>query len=187
MGTKLPASPVGFDSPADRRGSASAVGGAQLPVCNAFRRVLRPAPATADQYDVSQCVAAVGGPRVALMFLTRAGLPYEQLWAEWLGSAAGLLPAQHVQARSQCRLNATSPYGMLSPTDARTEPVVFLPCIAALAAGMITCSLCTGCANITTSASLLLAMQHCGAGGLDPARAVVFVDAAAVRKAVHVC
>ena len=57
-----------------------------------------------DDYDVAHCVAAVGGPRVALMFLTRGGLPYEQLWAEWLGSAAGLLPAQHVQVRTYCSL-----------------------------------------------------------------------------------
>ena len=62
------------------------------------RRVLRPEREAAyDAYDVDQCAAAVGASRVALMFLTRGGLPYEQLWAAWLGSAAGLLPAQHVQ------------------------------------------------------------------------------------------
>ena len=52
-------------------------------------------------------------PRVALMFLTRAGLPYEQLWAEWLASAAGLLPAQHIQV---CGSSAFYPITWVNPS-----------------------------------------------------------------------
>ena len=66
-----------------------------------MRRGMRPGGEPARAYNASQCAAAVGAPHVALMFLTRAGLPYEALWAEWLGAAAGLLPAQHVQVRGQ--------------------------------------------------------------------------------------
>ena len=36
-------------------------------------------------------------PRVALMFLTRGALPYEQLWAEWFRDVTEVLPLDGLQ------------------------------------------------------------------------------------------
>ena len=36
-------------------------------------------------------------PRVALMFLTRGALPYEQLWAEWFRDVTEVLPLEGLQ------------------------------------------------------------------------------------------
>ena len=47
----------------------------------------------------SVCNDALGVDRVALMFLMRGEAYHEELWRRWLDSAAGLLPAQALQAR----------------------------------------------------------------------------------------
>ena len=39
-------------------------------------------------------------PRVTLLFLSRAEMPHERLWANWLGSVRGLLPLTHVRVRT---------------------------------------------------------------------------------------
>ena len=37
---------------------------------------------------------------MTLLFLSRAGMPHERLWAAWLGSVRGLLPLSHVRVRA---------------------------------------------------------------------------------------
>ena len=68
-------------------------------------RGLQPDREAAQAYDVHQCAAAVAAPRIALMFLTRGGLPHERLWAEWLGGVAGVIPAQYVQVHSDVAMD----------------------------------------------------------------------------------
>ena len=45
------------------------------------------------------CAELVGFPRVALLFLTRGDLPHAELWGEWLGDAAGLIPSARLKVR----------------------------------------------------------------------------------------
>ncbi len=47
----------------------------------------------------SACNDALGVNRVALLFLMRGEAYHDVLWRRWLDSAAGLLPAQALQAR----------------------------------------------------------------------------------------
>ena len=56
----------------------------------------------------SACNDALGVDRVALLFLTRAVMYHDQLWRRWLEDAAGLLPAQALQARACSTIKAFS-------------------------------------------------------------------------------
>ena len=47
----------------------------------------------------SACNDALGVDRVALMFLMKGYADHHWLWRRWLDSAAGLIPAQVLQAR----------------------------------------------------------------------------------------
>ncbi len=53
-----------------------------------------------ERVSGSACNDALGVDRVALLFLTRAVMYHDQLWGRWLEDAAGLLPAQTLQARA---------------------------------------------------------------------------------------
>ena len=49
----------------------------------------------------SICNDALGVDRIALMFLMRGEAYHDVLWRRWLDSAAGLVPAQALQARER--------------------------------------------------------------------------------------
>ncbi|EIE23577.1 hypothetical protein COCSUDRAFT_41776 [Coccomyxa subellipsoidea C-169] len=57
-----------------------------------------PAPAPSPQHAPDPCAAALGIPKVAIMFLSRAELLHESSWALWFQHAAGLLPASALRA-----------------------------------------------------------------------------------------
>ena len=45
-----------------------------------------------EQRDEYQCNAALGFPRVALLFQSSADMPHEKLWRAWLAAVTGLIP-----------------------------------------------------------------------------------------------
>ncbi|KAK9833682.1 hypothetical protein WJX74_002664 [Apatococcus lobatus] len=49
-----------------------------------------------------ECADAIRAPKVALLFQTQAGMPHAQLWQQWLGSIADLLPLDSIRDEA-CR------------------------------------------------------------------------------------
>ena len=45
-----------------------------------------------EERDEYQCNAALGFPRVALLFQSAGDMPHEPLWRAWLGGVVGLIP-----------------------------------------------------------------------------------------------
>jgi len=45
-----------------------------------------------EERDEYQCNAALGFPRVALLFQSAGDMPHERLWRAWLGGVVGLIP-----------------------------------------------------------------------------------------------
>ena len=45
-----------------------------------------------EQRDEFQCNAALGFPRVALLFQSAGDMPHEKLWSAWLAGVTGLIP-----------------------------------------------------------------------------------------------
>ncbi|CAL8472071.1 g11613 [Coccomyxa elongata] len=62
---------------------------------------LAPAPGPAPEQTPDPCAAALGIPKVAIMFLSKAELFHESSWALWFQHAAGLLPVSALQSTSQ--------------------------------------------------------------------------------------
>ncbi|KAK9905675.1 hypothetical protein WJX75_004479 [Coccomyxa subellipsoidea] len=55
------------------------------------------APAPAPEHAPDPCAAALGVPKVAIMFLSKAELFHESSWALWFQHAAGLLPVSSLR------------------------------------------------------------------------------------------
>ncbi|KAL4531686.1 hypothetical protein Ndes2437A_g09001 [Nannochloris sp. 'desiccata'] len=74
------------------------------------RRAYRPEIEVLD-HSPDQCTAAVGGSKVALLFLTRGHLHHEPSWKLWFRSAAGILPTNLATAAA----NSNDKDSFLSP------------------------------------------------------------------------
>jgi len=73
-----------------------------------------------EERDEYQCNAALGFPRVALLFQSAGDMPHERLWRAWLGGVVGLVPlapdgaqVMHLLAISPNVQNSVKPNEMM--------------------------------------------------------------------------
>ena len=94
---------------------------ASTPWAQCGTQLSRPDPEAVRAAGGDACDVALGGPKVALMFLTRGDLPHERVWARWLEDAADAVPLYCVAAAACGRGGGWGEVEALKKTCASTK------------------------------------------------------------------